>query len=173
MDDTDKRISDLDEIDIDLLRRIEEDFDVNLEELSEELDFSKSAIHYRLKNHRENGIIRRVSADLDPLAFGLNMVMITEVMVTHERGYAEEIGEQLASVPGVQQVYYTMGDVDFMVISRTQNREQMNDLIDDLVAIEGVNETSSRFVMKELQTDGNVLANMSDGMCERILDYDG
>jgi len=173
MDDTDKRISDLDEIDIDLLRRIEEDFDVNLEELSEELDFSKSAIHYRLKNHRENGIIRRVSADLDPLAFGLNMVMITEVMVTHERGYAEEIGEQLAAVPGVQQVYYTMGDVDFMVISRTQNREQMNDLIDDLVAIDGVNETSSRFVMKELQTDGNVLANMSDGMYERILDYDG
>lgn len=38
-----------------------------------------------------------------------------------------------------------------------QNREQMNTLIDNIVSIEGVDETSSRFVMKELKTDGRPL----------------
>jgi DNA-binding Lrp family transcriptional regulator len=63
-----------------------------------------------------------------------------------------------------------MGDVDFVVISRTQDRDQMNDLIDDIVAIDGVNETSSHFVMKELKRDGQVVNNMSDEMVDNVLD---
>lgn len=172
MDDTDGRRADLDEVDLRLLSYIEEDFDVNLEDLSDELDFSKSAIYYRLNKLREKGVIRRVSADLDPLSFGLNMVMITDVSVAHESGYADDIGTQLTEIPGVQQVYYTMGDVDFVVISRAQNREQMNALIDDVIAIDGVKETSSKFVMKELKSDTKSLINMSEEMRANVLDFD-
>lgn len=35
------------------------------------------------------------------------------------------------------------------MISRVRNREQLNTLIEEMVAIEGVNETSSRFVIQE------------------------
>jgi len=97
-------------------------------------------------------VITDISANIDPHALGMSMVSITEVYVYHESGYADDIGDELANLPGVQQVFYTMGDVDFIVISRVQNHEQMNELIDKIVAIEGVNETSSRFVMRELKT---------------------
>lgn len=173
MDDPTKTVADLDEVDLQLLEYIEEDFDVNLEELSERFDFSKSAIHYRLNKLRKKGVVTGVSADVDPLTLGLNMMMISDVSVTHETGYASEIGSQLTEVDGVQQVYYTMGEVDFVVISRVQNREQMNRLIDEMVAIDGVNETSSRFVMQELKSDTNMLANMSTEMVEGIVDFDG
>lgn len=173
MDDPTKAVADLDEVDLQLLEYIEEDFDVNLEELSERFDFSKSAIHYRLNKLRKKGVVTGVSADVDPLTLGLNMMMISDVSVTHETGYASEIGSQLTEVDGVQQVYYTMGEVDFVVISRVQNREQMNRLIDEMVAIDGVNETSSRFVMQELKSDTNMLANMSTEMVEGIVDFDG
>ncbi|MDY6818058.1 MAG: Lrp/AsnC family transcriptional regulator [Halobacteriales archaeon] len=172
MQEPDTRAADLDETDLALLEYIESDFDVNLEELSEELGLSKSAIHYRINKLREENIIQGVSAELDPLAFGLNMMMITEVSVTHERGYAEDIGEQLAAVDGVQQVYYTMGDVDFVVISRVQNRDQMNELLDVIVGIDGVNETSSRFVMQEMSPTGGTLSNMSEQMRETVLDQE-
>ncbi len=170
MDQTDGRGMEIDAVDMALLERVETDFDVNLEELATELDLSKSAVHYRLNKLRDNGVIKGISADVDPLAFGLNMAMITKVNVTHERGYSEEVGSALTEVPGVTQVYYTMGDVDFVVISRVQNREQMNNLIDNIVAIDGVNETASHFVMKELKTDDRALANMSDGMREAAVD---
>jgi len=169
MEETDGRAAGLDEVDLDLLERVETDFDVNLEELSDELGLSKSAVHYRLTKLRENGVITGVTADLDPLAFGLNMAMITNVNVTHEQGYSEEIGADLAAIPGVNRVYYTMGDVDFVVIARVQDRDQMNSLIDEIVAVEGVNETSSRFVMKELKTDDRALANMSEAMHTAVL----
>ncbi|KAB1185445.1 MULTISPECIES: Lrp/AsnC family transcriptional regulator [Haloferax] len=160
-----------DETNLALLERIESDFDVSLETLSNELGISKSTVHYRLTKLRESGVIRRTVAELDPVAFGLDMVMITEVSVAHEKGYADEIGEQLKALPGVQQVYYTMGDADFVVISRLQNRDQMNNLIDEVVSIKGVDETSSRFVMKELTTDTGVFSNLSSAMRAKLLEY--
>lgn len=172
MEAVDTRAADLDEVDLDLLERVETDFDVNLEELSDDLGLSKSAVHYRLSKLRDAGIIEGVSADLDPLAFGLNMAMITHVSVTHEEGYSEEVGAALAEVPGVLRVYYTMGDVDFVVISRLQDREGMNRVIDDIVAVDGVNSTSSHFVMKEIKTDDRALANMSENMRTAVLDQD-
>ncbi|MFA9428417.1 Lrp/AsnC family transcriptional regulator [Natronorubrum sp. A-ect3] len=160
----------IDETDIAILERVERDADVNLAELATDLELSKSAVHYRLNKLKDADIITSVSADIDPLALGLNMVVITEVSVAHESGYAEDIGRSLTEIDGVFQVYYTMGDVDFIVHSRVQDREQMNDLIDEIVTIDGVNETASTFVMKELQTSARTVANMSEEMTENVVD---
>ena len=160
----------IDETDIAILERVERDADVNLAELAADLELSKSAVHYRLNKLKDADVITSVSADIDPLTLGLNMVVITEVSVAHESGYAEDIGRSLTAIDGVFQVYYTMGDVDFVVHSRVQDREQMNDLIDEIVTIDGVNETASTFVMKELQTSTRTVANMSEDMIENVVD---
>jgi DNA-binding Lrp family transcriptional regulator len=165
-----RKAADFDAVDLALLERIESDFDVSLDTLAEELDLSRSAVHYRLEKLEESGVVTGVTADLDPTAFGLDMVAITEVSVTHEEGYSENIGTDLADLEGVEQVYYTMGDVDFVVISRVQNRSQMHDTIENMVAIEGVDETSSRFVMDEIQTDPQVSPVLSDRTRSLLLD---
>ncbi|ELY38944.1 Lrp/AsnC family transcriptional regulator [Natronorubrum tibetense] len=165
-----KSLPDLDENDLEIIRELEQNDEKNLEELAAELDLSKSTIHYRLNRLKENGVITDISADINPQSLGLAMVVITEVNVSHERGYADEIGDGLVNVEGVQQVYYTMGDVDFVVISRVQNHDQMNEVVDDIVAIDGVNETSSRFVMRELKNENRILENMSDEMIGNVLE---
>lgn len=161
---------DLDETDIDLIETIDADYDVSLNEISETLGLSKSAIHYRLKKLKESGVIEGITADIDPVAFGLVMTAITEVSVRHESGYAANIGEQLATIPGVDQVFYTMGNVDFVVLSRVQNRSQLNALIDAMVEIEGVQETASRFIMREIETGPGSLPELTDGMRENLLE---
>jgi len=170
MNDTLRGAPDLDENDLAILERVEDDFDVSLETLAEKLDLSKSAVHYRLKKLKDNGVIRSVTADINPFAFGLEMVTITDVSVNHESGYSKEIGEELNALQGVEQVYYTMGDVDFVVISRVQTRDQLNELIDRIVAIDGVNETSSRFVMQEFENDHSVAANLTVDARDAVLD---
>lgn len=170
MNDTLRTIPNLDETDLAILERVEDDFDVSLETLAEELDLSKSAVHYRLNKLKDNGVIQGVTADIDPHAFGLEMVAITDISVTHERGYSEEVGDALTDIAGVDQVYYTMGDVDFVVISRVQSRDQLNDLIDSMIAIDGVNETSSRFVMREFESKRSVTGNLTDTAREAILE---
>jgi len=170
MNDALRAAPDLDETDLAILERVEEDFDVSLETLAEELDLSKSAIHYRLNKLKDNGVIRGVTADVDPMALGLEMVAITDVSVTHEQGYSEAVGESLSAIDGVEQVFYTMGDVDFVAISRVQSREQLNDLVERMVAVEGVNETSSRFVMREFDSEATVTGNLTDDAREAVLD---
>lgn len=170
MADTTDEYPDLDEIDLAILERVERDFDVSLGTVAEELDLSKSAIHYRVNKLKERGVIQGVTADVDPLAFGLEMVSITNVSVTHEQGYSDSIGEQIVSICGVERVFYTMGDIDFVVISRVQTREQLNDLIDEVVAIDGVNETSSTFVMDEFHDGQNVTANLTEKAREMALE---
>lgn len=165
----DSDIVNIDETDLDLLRCVESDFDVSLDVLSDKLGLSKSAIHYRLNKLKESGVIRSVTADIDPLSFGLDMVAITEVAVRHEQDYSVDIGTALAAIDGVEQVYYTMGDVDFISISRVQNRAQMNDVINEMVAIDGVNKTSSRFVMDEVQTETKVMPSVSESVEESLL----
>lgn len=167
---SDRATVDFDEIDLALLETIEEDFDVSLETLAEELDLSKSAIHYRLNKLKDEGVIKGRTADIDPDPFGLDMVAITDVSVSHEQGYSEVIGTKLAEINGVEQVYYTMGDVDFVTITRVQNRTQMNEVIETMVGIEGVNETSSRFVMSEVKSNPQTLTNMSKETQESLLD---
>ena len=162
--------ADLDEHDLALLQRIENDFDMSLEELAAGLDLSKSAVHYRLKKLRKQNVIKGVTADIDPRTLGLSMVVITEVMVNHETGYAEDIGSALSEIKGVAEVCYTMGDVDFVVTSRVQNREQMNEVLDNIVSVDGVNETSSRFVMKELKSDGNPVSTLSTDIQNNIIE---
>ena len=170
MNDALRRAPNLDEIDLAILERVENDFEVSLETLSEDLDLSKSAIHYRLNKLKDNGVIQSVTADVDPLALGLEIAAITDVMVTHERGYSRKMGEKLMALDGVEQVYYTMGDVDFVVISRVQTRDQLNDLIDRIITIDGVNETSSKFVMQEFENDRAVTSNLTEEAREAILD---
>lgn len=170
MNDALRMAPNLDETDIAILEQIEADFDVSLESLAEELDLSKSAVHYRLNKLKDKGVIQGITADIDPLAFGLEMVAITNVTVAHERGYAEDIGEALVNLPGVGQVYYTMGDVDFVIISRVQTREQLNELIDNVIAIDGVNETSSHFVMREFESEASVTGNLTDAARKAVLE---
>ena len=159
----------LDRHDLALLELVEDDFDMSLEEIASGLDLSKSSVHYRLKKLRDQGIIKSVTADINMPALGLSMEMITEVMVSHETGYAENIGSDLSDIEGVAEVYYTMGDVDFLVISRAQNRKQMNELLDNIVGIKGVNETSSRFVMKNLKSDRKPVSSLSDEARSNII----
>lgn len=162
----------LDTTDLEILEHIETDYDVSLETIADAIGVSKSAVHYRIQKLQDAGVITGVTADVDPAALGLDMTAITDVMVTHEENYADTIGEQLAEIPGITQVYYTMGDVDFVVVSRVQDRDQLNMVIDDIVAIEGVNETSSRFVLQEFQPMAGLVANLSTEMRTGILNTD-
>lgn len=159
-----------DETDLELIELIENDYDVSLQTIADELDVSKSAVHYRLNKFKDEGVIQSVTADINPRAFGLEMVAITDVSVSHASGYSENIGEKLSDLQGVEQVFYTMGDVDFVAISRVQSRNQLNDLIERIVSIDGVNETSSSFVIQEFHKCDGVVANLTEEARANILE---
>lgn len=123
------------------------------EEISDETAIPKSTVHYRLDKLRNDGIIRNDLFDLDLSKIGINITVITEVMAEYHEGYHDHVGERLSEIEGVDQVYFTMGDTDFIVISHLAGRDMVERLIGDFETIDEVERTSSKFVIKSIKDE--------------------
>jgi DNA-binding Lrp family transcriptional regulator len=150
----------MDERDVRLLKAIADLGTGSPEALHEATDIPVSTIHYRLKNLREDGVITNDLYDLDLDALGLGVTVLTEVLADYSGSY-EEFGERLRAVEGVTQVYFTMGETDFIVVAHLPDSDSVERLISEFEAIDGVDRTNSTFVVDTLQDSTRVLESYS------------
>lgn len=154
----------LDAVDVEILQHVEQAGMDDIDDLAGSLDMAKSTIYYRIDKLKHDGIITGVTADLNPVALGLKMLLISNISVSREIDSGEDIGEKLRDIDGILHVYYTIGETDYIAISRVQNRGQMDQLINEIISIDGISSTTSTFVMKEIKSDGKFINSMSSEM---------
>lgn len=144
----------IDEKDVEILVTIGKRKTANLKVIEEETGIPTSTVNYRVQNLREAGILGSDLFELDLEKLGLSVTVITEVFGTFEEGYHSAIGDKLANIEGVNQVYFTMGDTDFIVISHLHDREMVKQLVEQLERIDEVQRTSSKFVIEPVKRAG-------------------
>jgi len=127
------------------------------DEISEYTDIPTSTVHYRLSQLKEDGIVTNDLFDVDLKKLGLEITIITEVIAEYDEEYHEEVGSKLADIEGVNQVYFTMGDTDFIVIAHLSDREMVHRLISDYESIDEVVRTSSQFVIETVKDEPHPL----------------
>src|SRR5262245_23310977 len=94
----------LDRFDRQLLRLVQEDAALTAEQLAKDVELSPSAIQRRLKRLREEGVIVRHAAVVDPAALGRPTLFITSVQVERERPeLLAQFRKWLAAQESVQQ----------------------------------------------------------------------
>ncbi|WP_254531304.1 Lrp/AsnC family transcriptional regulator [Natrinema gelatinilyticum] len=147
----------MDEKDIRILTAIAKDGTASPDKIEDTTGIPKSTVHYRLNRLRESGVIENDLYDIDLEKVGLSITLISEVWAEFEEGYHDLVGEKLAAVEGVNQVYFTMGDTDFVVIAHVANREMVETLVEDYEAIEEIERTSSKFVITTVKDERNPL----------------
>lgn len=76
--------------------------------------------------------------------------MITAVvLITAERGALPNLGETLASVKGVSEVYSVTGDIDFIAMVRAREHEELADIVTRRIAqVPGVAKTATHVAFK-------------------------
>lgn len=146
----------LDSRDIQILRSIAESGSTSLEDIQEETDIPKSTVHYRIKNMEKQGVIKNNLFEIDLEKVGLDLTVISEVFAEFGEGYHETIGKELASIEGVNEVYFMMGDTDFIAISRLPSRDMIETLVEEFEAICGIRRTSSKFVISSINENESV-----------------
>lgn len=149
----------MDDIDMEILKAVADSAEFNLKTIEANTDIPKSTIHYRVNKLKQNGVINGEIYDIDLEEFGLKITIISEVMAHYGESYHQMVGEKLSDIEGVSQVYFTMGDTDFIVIAHLPNRESVERLIEDYEAIEEVERTSSKFVISTIKHEQNLLRN--------------
>ena len=76
--------------------------------------------------------------------------MITAVvLIRAEKGALPKLGEDLAAVPGVSEVYSVTGDIDFIAIVRAKEHDDLADIVTRRIAqVAGVAHTETHVAFK-------------------------
>lgn len=141
----------LDAKDIRILRAIAIEETTSTDRIHEVTDIPKSTVHYRLTNMREAGVFKNDLYEIDYQTAGLEIVLISEVWAEYGKGYHTVVGDKLAEVEGVNNVYFTMGETDFIVIARLPSRDHVESLITNFESIPEIQRTSSKFVITTIK----------------------
>lgn len=161
--------TEIDEKDVDILASVGKRKTVNLQIISEETDIPESTVNYRLRKLQEQGVLRNDLFEVDLEKFGLPVTVISEVNGRFEKGYHSEVGEKLADIEGVNQVYFTMGETDFLVVSHLHDRAMVQQLVESFERVEGVERTSSKFVIESIKRSSFHLRNFDGDTLTEII----
>jgi len=158
----------LDDVDFQILRRLDEDGDIDVDELSEELDVSQSTIYYRLEKYRDKDLLKGEIAQLDPQKLGLGLTAITEINADyHGPGY-EKVAERLADLSGVQRVFFMLGEMSFYVLSRVRDHEHLQKLMEEIIQTEGIENSTTNIVLRTFKDEDRLLVNYDEEDLEAL-----
>ncbi len=160
----------MDEKDIDIIYTALTEKTSSPEIIAEQTDIPKSTVHYRIQKLREEGIIKNDLFDVDLAKLGLSLRVITEVQAVYEEDYHYEVGSKLGEIEGVNQVYFTMGDTDFIVIATLSSRDMVERLVSEYESIGAIQRTSSKFVITTVKDNKHILTDFEP---ETLLELDG
>ena len=158
----------LDETDFQILRRLDAEGDIDVDNLSEELDVSTSTIYYRMDKYREQGILKGKIAQLDAQKLGLGLTAITEINANYDGPGYEEIAETLREYSGVQRVFFMLGESSFYVLSRVKNHEHLQRLMENIIQTEGIENSTTNIVLRTFKDEDRLLVNYDDTDLESI-----
>ncbi|WP_250622880.1 Lrp/AsnC family transcriptional regulator [Pinirhizobacter soli] len=133
----------LDRFDRQLLNLVQEDSGVTAERLAEQVALSPSAVQRRLRRMREQGVIVKVAAIVDPKKIGKPTFFIVSLQVERERPeLLSQLRHWMAAQAHIQQVFYVTGEADFILIITAPDTEVYDELMSRLV---GENPNVKRF----------------------------
>ncbi|WP_076608397.1 Lrp/AsnC family transcriptional regulator [Natronorubrum thiooxidans] len=159
----------MDERDVRLLKAISELETGSPERLHDATGIPVSTIHYRLSNLREEGIITNDRYDVDLEALGLGVTVLVEIHADYQGSY-EEFSDRLLTVEGVTNVYFTMGETDFIVVARLSSSEMVERLIAAFEQLEGVDRTDSTFVISAIEERDALQSYNLETLLEELVD---
>jgi Lrp/AsnC family transcriptional regulator, leucine-responsive regulatory protein len=108
---------DLDRFDRQLLNLVQEDSGQTAERLAEQVELSPSAIQRRLRRLRDEGVIIRDCAIVDPAVVGRPNFFVVALQVERERAdLLAQLRKWLAAEPHIQQAFYVTGEADFILV---------------------------------------------------------
>jgi Lrp/AsnC family transcriptional regulator, leucine-responsive regulatory protein len=106
----------LDNIDVDLLTAMQADADLTNVELARLVGLSPAATLHRVRRLKESGVIRVISARLDPAAAGFPLhVYVAASLSRHDLRSTRAFEEQIRALPQIVAADNVAGEMDYLL----------------------------------------------------------
>ena len=151
-----KKNKSTDDIDKYILEQLKKDCRISIGQIAQKMGLPKSTLQYRIKKLETMGIIKGYRAQIDYAKLGKEYTTITLVRSKYGRKYHEKVGSILAQIPGTSGVYFVLGETDFVVICRSDNREDFRSKLNIFYDTKEIERTATMVVMKTIKDEAEI-----------------
>ena len=142
----------LDTFDQRLLKLLQRDAAMSLEDLGTNVGLSRNAVWRRIKVLEEAGVIRARVALLNPETLGLGLTVFMMIRTDrHAVDWLERFAKATRDMPEILGAYRMTGDLDYLIRARVADVKAYDHLYQDLVRRVDIADVSASFVMEEIK----------------------
>ncbi len=140
-------VTELDYIDLQLLKLLKLNARMSYARLAEELGISESAVRKRLRKLMKQGIIKRYTIEYD-LGGGVEALVLIRVEPPRS---ASDISREVFLIEGVELVFEVAGDNDVIAYVRVPNIDMVYSCVNKIRSVGGVASTNTLIVLKVMR----------------------
>ena len=120
----------LDEVDVRLLTALQADADCTNVELARLVGLSAAATLHRVRRLKESGVIRIISARLDPAAAGFPLqVYVTATLSRHDPRAERIFNDHLRAVPQIIAADSVAGEMDYVITAVARDVAELQEVL--------------------------------------------
>lgn len=142
----------MDDFDRKILRLLQRDATVSLEDLGAKVGLSRNACWRRMRRLQDDGVITRTVALVDPRAVNLGLAAFIAVRAgSHDAAWLERFRRAVQDIPEIVGVYRTSGDIDYLLYARVPDMAAYDAVYQSLISRVDLSDVSASFVMEEIK----------------------
>lgn len=136
----------LDAIDLQILRTLQQDCKISLARIGELVGLSAPSVIERIKKLEQIGVIRGYHAVLDSRQLGLDVTAFIGVVIDHP-AEIDGFEERVSSLEGVLECHHVTGQHTLLLKVKTLNTSTLEKLISQIRSVVGVARTETMVVL--------------------------
>jgi len=143
-------MSEIDQIDLKVLKMLEEDGRLPFTEMAGKLKLSESTIRKRVQSLQKKGVIRKFTIEIDPPKIGMRTIAIVGVDVDPTE--LLEGAQKLCGIKEIRSVATSTGDHMIMTEIWTRDGRELTKLISEKIGkINGVKKICPAIILEKLK----------------------
>lgn len=142
----------LDNQDTKILRELQRDASLSLDQLADAIGLSRNACWRRVRAMEEAGIITGRVALVDPAAVDLGLMVFMQIRThSHDPDWQAKFRTATQTISGILSVYRMTGDLDYLIRARVADMAGYDALYQQLIHLVPIADVAASFVMEEIK----------------------
>jgi len=140
----------IDEIDLAILKFLQEDASMSFTDIARRLKISESTVRKRVEKLKQGGVIKRFTVIIDPSKIGLNTVAIVGIDVDPSK--LLETSQKICEIPETRYVATSTGDHMIMTEIWARDGRELTKIISEKIgAIDGIKKICPAIILEKLK----------------------
>ncbi len=138
--------SDLDDLDLEILRLLQVNARLSYRKIAERLGVSPATVLVRLRKLRRKGIVKGFTVEIDPYKLGYQSLAYMLIRVDPRK--IRKVIARLLKEPYIVEIYEVTGDYHLLIKLWARNPSDLANIIDRIRLVDGVRDTNTLYVLK-------------------------